>query len=837
MRLQIRQLKIVRLSCMFSISEIAKAINAKIVGKASEKSIITHFCIDSRRIQQTENTVFIAIKGPQNDGHIYINEVNATGINIFIVSDLPEKTNPKSVYLQVKDTVWAFQKIAALHLKKLNLPVIAITGSNGKTIVKEWLYQVLKKDFKIIRNPKSYNSQIGVPLSVLKSDEHHNLGIFEAGISEKGEMAQLEKILRPKFGIFTNIGDAHSQGFKDISAKIEEKLQLFNSSDYVVYCKDNGALHQQMNDWSKDKKTIICNWSFKSEQADLKIFQIEESRKGKRIRGIYKAKIVEIDLPFKEPTSLENAIHCWLMALILGVSNENIKLGMLELEPVDMRLKQTEGINTTQLIHDYYNSDLTSIEIATDFLARQQTFKKRTVILSDIEQNQLPAAKLYRRVASMMKERKIDRFIGIGKDIKKMHFVFKQSEMLFFENTDDFLANFNTLHWQNESILLKGARSFQFEKIARLLQKQKHQTYLEINLNHLESNFNYIRSLLRKDTKIMAMVKAYAYGSGTNEVSKLLQYNKADYLAVAYADEGVNLRKAGIHLPIMVLNTQAEDIDILNDYLLEPVVYDIEQLKQLLATTQHDDWIQKNIHLEFDTGMHRLGFEYTDLDKLKKIFGKIHGPIIKTVFSHLAASESKEYEAFTHNQIETFAAICVQLEKAIGYTFIKHIANTGGILNYPSGQFDMVRLGIGLYGIDPGQKDTQLLPVSRLISYISQIKTVAAHEGIGYGLHSASNNERKIAVIALGYADGVNRKLSQGIGYFTINGQKASIVGNICMDMTMVDVTAIECEVGDEVEVMGNNPRIEDIAREIGTIPYEVLTNISERVKRMFVHE
>lgn len=822
---------------MFTISEITKIIKAKIVGKTNENNQILHFCIDSRRIQQTDHTAFIALKGPQNDGHVYIKDASELGINIFIVSDLPTIINPKLVYLHVKDTTLAFQKIAAQHLKKLKLPVIAVTGSNGKTIVKEWLYQVLKRDFKIIRNPKSYNSQIGVPLSVLKADRHHNLGIFEAGISEKGEMERLEKILSPTFGIFTNIGDAHSQGFKDITVKIDEKLQLFKSAEYLVYNEDHGVLHKQIKDWAKDKSTKICNWSFKSENADLKIFQIEESRKGKRIRAIYKDKVVEVDVPFKEPTSIENAIHCWLMALILNVSTANIKAGMLALEPIDMRLKQTEGINTTQLIHDYYNSDLTSIEIAIDFLSRQQTFQKRTVILSDIEQNQLPTAKLYRRVSAMMKERKIDRFIGIGADIKKMHFVFKQNEMLFFETTEDFLAHFNSLHWQNESILIKGARSFQFEKIARLLQLQKHQTYLEINLNHIESNFNYVRSLLKKETKIMAMVKAYAYGSGTNEVSKLLQYNKADYLAVAYADEGVNLRKAGIHLPIMVLNTQAEDIDLLNDYSLEPVVYSMWQLNQILETTQFDDWIRNNIHLEFDTGMHRLGFEFKDLEKLKRIFSSLDSPKIKSVFSHLAASESSEYETFTRNQIKTFSTICKDLENSIGYKFIKHIANTGGILNYPNSQFDMVRLGIGLYGIDPGKSNPALKPVSRLISYISQIKTVSANEGVGYGLHSPSIKERKIAIIAIGYADGVNRKLSQGNGYFTIKNQKAVIVGNICMDMTMVDVTSIDCEEGDEVEVMGYSPRIEEISTQIETIPYEVLTNISERVKRMFVHE
>jgi alanine racemase len=822
---------------MFTTSEITKIIKAKIVGKTNENSQIIHFCIDSRKIQQTENTVFIALKGPQNDGHIYINDVIESGINIFIVSELPATLNPKVVYLQVKDTTLAFQKIAAQHLKKLKLPVIAITGSNGKTIVKEWLYQVLKRDFKMIRNPKSYNSQIGVPLSVLKADEHHNLGIFEAGISENGEMERLEKILRPSFGIFTNIGDAHSLGFKDITVKIDEKLQLFKSVDCLVYSQDHGVLHKQIGDWAKDKSIKICNWSFKSENADLKIFQIEESRKGKRIRGIYKDRIVEVDVPFKEPTSIENAVHCWLMALIMDVPNDNIKAGMLALEPIDMRLKQTEGINTTQLIHDYYNSDLTSIEIAIDFLSRQQTFQKRTVILSDIEQNQLPTAKLYRRVSAMMKERKIDRFIGIGSDIKKMHFIFKQKEILFFENTNEFIAHFNSLHWQNESILLKGARSFQFEKIARLLQKQKHQTYLEINLNHIESNYNYIRSLIKKDTKIMAMVKAYAYGSGTNEVSKLLQYNKADYLAVAYADEGVNLRKAGIHIPIMVLNTQAEDIDILNDFSLEPVVYSMWQLNELLKTTQHDDWIQNNIHIEFDTGMHRLGFEYQDLDKLKKIFSLSGGPKIKSAFSHLAASESSEFENFTQNQISSFSDICEQLEQTLGYTFIKHIANTGGILNYPNSQFDMVRLGIGLYGIDPGKANKSLSPVSRLMSYISQIKTVSANEGIGYGLFSPSIKAREIAIIAIGYADGVNRKLGKGKGYFTIQNKKAVIVGNICMDMTMVDVTDIECKIGDVVEVMGYAPRIEEVAQHIGTIPYEVLTNISERVKRIFVHE
>jgi alanine racemase len=822
---------------MFTISEIIKATNAKLFGKTSEKSAIAHFCIDSRKIQQKENTLFIALKGPQNDGHIYINDVLAAGIKIFLISDLQKNLDANATYLVVKDTTLAFQKIAALHLKKLKIPVIAITGSNGKTIVKEWLYQVLKKDFKIVRNPKSYNSQVGVPMAVLNAEKHHNLGIFEAGISEKGEMTKLEKILRPKFGIFTTIGDAHSQGFKDIGVKIQEKLQLFENSDVLIYCKDHGVLHKYILEWAQNKKLTLCNWSYKSENADLKIFQFEESRKGKRIKALFKNKIVEIDLPFKDPTSIENAIHCWLMALLLGIANDNIKAGMLALEPVDMRLKQTEGINTTQIIHDYYNSDLTSIEIAIDFLSRQQTFQKKTVILSDIEQNQLPAAKLYRKVSAMMKERKIDRFIGIGHDLKKLHFVFKQKEMLFFENTEEFLAQFSSLHWQNESILIKGARSFKFEKIARLLQKQKHQTYLEINLNHLESNFNYIRSLVKKDTKIMAMVKAYAYGSGTNEVSKLLQYNNADYLAVAYADEGVNLRKAGIHLPIMVLNTQTEDINLLNEYSLEPVVYSMDQLNELIEISNASGWIQKNIHLEFDTGMHRLGFEVKDIEAILKVIKKAEGLTVKSVFSHLAASESPDFKDFTNKQIDSFASICKTIEKAIGYPFIKHIANTGGILNYPNSQFDMVRLGIGLYGVDPGKNNSFLVPVSRLVSYISQIKTVTANEGIGYGLHSASTENRKIAVVAIGYADGVNRKLSQGKGYFYINGKKALIVGNICMDMTMVDVTNIDCQPGDQVEVMGMQPRIEEVASIIGTIPYEVLTNVSERVKRLFIHE
>lgn len=821
---------------MYTVSQISKITAGKIWGE-DLKFDISGFITDTRKSGISNSSMYIALIGPNFNGHHFLSEAYQLGVRAFMVSDKISSPFPDAVYIQVTDTLKAFQKLAAHHLKSLKIPVIAITGSNGKTIVKEWLYQILNPYYNLIRSPKSYNSQIGVPISVLRTEKYHELGIFEAGISQKGEMKKLASVLHPKYGIFTNIGDAHSTGFTDIQQKIDEKLKLFESADFLVYCKDHSLLDKAIQTWSKSHKTKPVSWSLKT-HADLAVYQVEESRKGKKLSAIYQNKVITLEVPFKDPTSIENVMHCWLMALELGLANDKIKPSALQLSPIDMRLFQTDGIGDTQLIHDYYNSDLTSLEIAIDFLSRQQIKPKKTVIISDLEQNDLTPAKLYRKVAKLLMDKKIDRVIGIGKQLYKLQFVFKNSEKIFFEDIGSFINAFHSLSWNHESILIKGARSFRFEQIGRMLQRRQHETRFEINLSHLESNYNYFKSRLKEGTKIMAMVKAYSYGSGTHEVAKMLQYKHVDYLAVAYADEGVHLRRAGIQSPIMVLNATAEQFSLMEEFQLEPVIYSFGILEDLIHALKSATITAINIHLEFDTGMHRLGFDKNELKPLAALLTSASGLKVISVFTHLASSESGEGVEFTNVQTATFDTICRQLKKALGYKFIRHAANTGGILNHPEAEFDMVRLGIGLYGVHPsGGQIKELQSVGHLISFISQIRTVPAGDGIGYGSLSPANTDRKIATVAIGYADGVDRRLSCGKGYFSIHGLKAPITGNVCMDMTMIDVTDIPCSEGDEVVVIGEDPSLESIAKIAGTIPYEILTGISERVKRVFIQE
>lgn len=822
---------------MYKVSQIAEITGGKISGK-KEDLVVDRFITDTRKTGSSLTAIFIALTGPNFNGHQFIPNAYDQGIRVFLVSEKVQVPLPDAVYIEVQNTLRAFQKLAAHHLKKLKLPVIAVTGSNGKTIVKEWLYQIIHTYLNVIRSPKSYNSQVGVPLSVMQAGKQHEYGIFEAGVSQKGEMKNLAAVLKPRFGIFTNIGDAHASGFENIQEKIEEKLRLFEKSEVLIYSKDQSLLDKSIQAWSKKHDTVLLTWSMKA-QADLAVYQIEESQKGKKISAIFHGKIVTLELPFKDTSSIENAMHCWLMALHLGISNEKIKRMASQLSPIDMRLYQTEGIGDTQLIHDYYNSDLTSLEMAIDFLSRQQVKPRKTVIISDLEQNDLPPAKLYRKVARLLLDKKIDRVIGIGKNIYQMKFVFKVPEQSFFEDMASFRKAFSSLNWHRESILIKGARSFRFEQIGRLLQNKQHESRFEINLSLMEHNFDYFRSRLRAKTKIMAMVKAYSYGSGTHEVARLLQYKHVDYLAVAYADEGIHLRKSGINTPIMVLNATPENFQVMEEYRLEPVIYSFGMLEALIKAIRSAAVNELKIHLEFDTGMHRLGFGLKDHKTLTNLIEGETGISVISVFTHLASSESNAGAEFTSEQTRRFEEICKKLKKSLGYSFIRHASNTGGILNHPEAEFDMVRLGIGLYGINPSgaSENHDLKAVARLLSYISQIRSVPAGEGIGYGSLSPADYDREIAVVAIGYADGVDRRLSCGKGYFTINGHKAPIVGNVCMDMTMIDVTEISCREGDEVVIIGENPSLQKIAQITRTIPYEVLTGISERVKRVFIQE
>jgi alanine racemase len=827
---------------MYSLNQIAAIVHAHICEispvTVMEKEIIEHLLLDSRRIFNPKHALFFALSGPNHDGHLFIEQAYQSGVRNFVVSKTDHFKGLGTRFLMVNDVLDALQKLVTLHRNQLNLNVIGITGSNGKTIVKEWLHQLLHNNYRIVRNPKSFNSQVGVALSVWQANEHHNLGIFEAGISKPGEMEKLQHMIQPEWGIFTNIGDAHSAGFESLQQKVREKLILFSESKHLILSSDHHTVFNEAKAFVAHRPYLqLHTWSWHRD-ANLQVLNVAETRKGKRINALFDSEEIEVEIPFKDPSSLENAMHCWLLLLLMGLPEAKIRSGLLNLHPIEMRLQQTEGIHQIQLINDYYNSDLASLVIALDFLARQQMNAKKTVILSDLEQTDLPPAKLYRRVAKMMNDRGIERLIGIGPNISSMNFVFKCKDKIFFKDTDSFVEQIPGLPFGNETILIKGARSYSFEKIGRKLQKQSHETTLEINLSAMEQNLDYFRSCLKPTTKIMAMVKAYSYGSGSHEVAKMLQYKKVDYLAVAYLDEGISLRQAGISIPIMVMNTDALQFDVLYDYKLEPAVYSLEQLKALADYHQNSGVESISLHLEFDTGMHRLGFEEKEIDGIMEVLKENTGLTVSSVFSHLAGSDEKVHEAFTQRQISLYNQIVKKLSKALLYPFLKHILNSAGILHYSNAQMDMVRLGIGLYGIDPTVTyNKNLRTVSTLRSYISQIREVHANEGVGYGLHSKSRNKRNIATVAIGYADGLNRHLSQGKGYFLVNGKKAPIAGNVCMDMTMIDVTGIDCKSGDGVIIFGEKPSLTNISKILKTIPYEILTSVSQRVRRVYVQE
>ncbi len=822
---------------MYSVRLLAKIVKATIHGSLHEEVQISEFCIDSRRIFLPKETLFIALVGSHADGHIYIPEAYKRGVRVFLASDLSYAPADDAVLIVVKDPLKALQKIATYHLQKLHMPVVSITGSNGKTIIKEWLYQLLRSHLNVVRNPKSFNSQIGVPLSVMLATNKHNLGIFEAGISRKGEMKSLEQILKPTYGIFSNIGDAHAAGFKDNREKIREKLTLFEHSRFLVYCRDHALIHKEILAWSTGKNVRLISWSLK-EEADLTVTLIEDGRKGKRVNALYKGAALQIYLPFRDRASIENALHACTLGLAMGVPDSVIIKQAEYLQPVEMRLFQTEGLKFTQIIHDYYNNDLVSLETGLDFLERQQIYPKKTLILSDLEDIDIPPAKLYRSVNRLLISKKVDRLIGIGPDLYSMAFVFKCQDKVFYKDMPEFLSHFSRISFERESILIKGARSYRFEQIGRRLQKQVHETRFEINLSSLEANLRYFRSRISKKTRIMAMVKAYSYGSGSHEVARLLAYKNVDYLAVAYADEGIHLRKHGIQTPIMVLNANEQDFSMLEENSLEPVVYSLSYLQSLCSAIASGQIGQMAIHLEFDTGMHRLGFNPTEVEKVIQMCHSESGIMVKSVFSHLVASESPDLKEVTQMQLKIFQGLCDRIQKGIGKPILRHIANTGGCLYHPESELDMVRIGIGLYGIEPNASEHKGLEVvGKLISYISQIREVKAWDGIGYGWHDKSDHTRKIAVIAIGYADGIDRKWGRKKGYVSIHGQRAPIVGNVCMDMTMVDVSEIDCNEGDEVTLIGEDPTIEMVSNWSETIPYEVLTGISTRVRRVFIQE
>jgi alanine racemase len=828
---------------MHSIEEISVFCSGRLLHQHASATI-TELAIDSRKINNAAATLFIALKAAHRDGHSFVSAAYEAGVRNFLVSE-EVAPMPEANIILVRDTLHALQQIAACHRKQRTLPVVGITGSNGKTIVKEWLYQLLSEDYHTVRSPKSYNSQIGVPLSVWLIEPEHNLAVFEAGISQPGEMEKLEKIIQPSVGIFTNIGEAHSEGFLNVRQKINEKLLLFRHTEKLVYCRDYPQLNECIVQYWNGAKSMqplqLFAWSRKP-GADLHIAAQHRDGSSTRIDAIYNGQPITIRIPFTDPASIENAIHCWCIMLLLGKEAAVIEARMQALQPVAMRLELRNGINNCTIINDTYNSDLTSLYIALDYLDQQRQHSQRTVILSDMLQVARPDGELYDEVAEAISRRSVSRFIGIGPALYKHKSAFRKYRRLrsiFFKSTADFLKKFHLLSFEKESILLKGARTFGFEKISALLEHEVHQTVLTIDLSALRHNLNVFRNRVAKDVKIMAMVKAFSYGSGSYEIAYALQYAGVDYLAVAYTDEGVTLRKAGITLPIMVMSPDAIAFDRMIAWKLEPEIFNLRSLEAFTQMAQTLQVTGYPIHIKLDTGMHRLGFMPGEIDGL--IAALKHNPLVKvaSIFSHLAASENEKEDGFTERQAAAFRAMSDHIIQSIEDTPIRHLCNTAGIARHPELHYDMVRLGLGLYGIDSTRVlQEELRQISKLKTSIAQIKEIPAGETIGYSRKGGGEKAMRIATISIGYADGYPRTLGHGRAHVLIHGKPAPLIGVVCMDMCMVDISSIpEAEESDEVIVFSPQLPLTQLAQWAGTIPYEMMTGISQRVKRVYVNE
>lgn len=818
-----------------SIENINKLIKSKLIG--GYESNIDWILTDSRSVCFPEETLFFALKTKRNDGHKYIDELFEKGVRNFVVSTLPEKKDnyPNCNFLLVNDTLKALQLLAEKHRENFQIPVIGITGSNGKTIVKEWLYQLLNENYVITRSPRSYNSQIGVPLSVWMMNENTELGIFEAGISEMGEMEELRNIIRPTIGILTNIGGAHQENFFSMQEKCMEKLSLFKDCDVIVYNGDNELISSSVLKSLFTSREIA--WSTKDNERPLFIESIDKGDNSTTITYRYIGMPGKYTIPFIDDASIENSIHCVSIALYFMIPQDVIAARMEKLEHIAMRLEVKEGKSGCVLINDSYNSDLASLDIALDFMSRRSDDKgkKRTLILSDMFQTGQSSKLLYRQVAELVHSRGIDKIIGVGDDIQAASSRF-DVEKYFFQNTQQLIESEMLQSLKNEVVLIKGSRNFHFEEISDLLELKVHETILEINLNAIVDNLNYYRNKLKPETKLVCMVKAFAYGAGSFEISKTLQDHRVDYLAVAVADEGSELRKAGITSSIMIMNPELSAFKTMFDYRLEPEVYSFNLLEELIKAAEKEGVTNFPIHIKLDTGMHRLGFIPEEIPELIRHLKSQNAVIPRSVFSHLVGSDSDQFDSFTKRQIETFEKASAELQDAFSHKIIRHICNTAGIERFPGAQFDMCRLGLGLYGVDP-YTNKILHNVSTLKTTILQIHDVPKEETVGYSRKGKLNRDSRIAAIPIGYADGVDRHLGNGNAYCLVNGQKAYYVGNICMDVCMIDVTDIDCKEGDKVEIFGDNLPVTLLAEKLGTIPYEILTSVSNRVKRVYYHD
>ncbi len=779
--------------------------------------------IDSRSLRNTENTLFFTLKGNNHNAHDFLNDLYAKGVRYFVVSQdisLPAD----AIVFKVDDTLRALQRFVAFYRKKYTFPIVGITGSNGKTIVKEWLNQLLLPFYNIIKSPKSYNSQVGVPLSVIAINDEHNLGIFEAGISKPNEMDYLEEIIQPTIGILTNIGPAHNEGFSTKEEKLQEKIKLFKNVDVLISEKTDLIAA------SKSEKAQWFNWSF-NEAANVQFKKIDTV-----LKVNFEKTEFSVDLPFTDLASVENIATCITALLFLKIDTNYIIEAIPQLQTVQMRLQVKKGMNDCLLIDDSYSSDYQSLKIALDFLEQQKTHQQKTVILSDIFQSGFTPEVLYQKVAQLLNQNHVTRVIGIGNKIGT-HLT-NVPQFQSYPDTETFLNDFNLRSFRSETILIKGSRSFQFEKIVAELEEKTHETVLEINLDAISHNLNFYKSKLKSTTKVMVMVKAFGYGNGSYEIAKLLAHHQVSYLGVAFADEGVELRKAGIKIPIVVMNPENSAFSTMIAYNLEPEIYNIEELNTFLQIAENQNLYNYPIHLKLNTGMNRLGFVEKDFDGLINLLKQTNLVEVASIFSHLATSDMPEERDFTLQQIQTFQKWSAYIKKQLNINPVLHILNTSGIYNFGEYQMDMVRVGIGLYGVgNDTNEDAQLQNVATLKTVVLQINDVEKDTTVGYARRFKAEKKSRIATIAIGYADGIRRSYSNGKGYVLVNNQKAFIAGTICMDMLMIDVTDMDVKIGDEVIVFGNDLRITQIAKVWETIPYEVMTSISQRVKRIFYKE
>ena len=825
-----------------TVDHIVKNADGLFLQRASAEPSLQIFCTDSRKARLATNSIFVALPTKARDGHKFIPQAYAKGIRCFLVSDknCSFENYSDATFILVKNTLRAMQQLVAIHRKQFHIPVFGITGSNGKTIVKEWLSTLLAQDKEVVSNPKSYNSQIGVVHAVSRLSTQHEIALFEAGISEPNEMLHLQKMIQPTHGIFTMIGEAHDAFFENTQQKIREKLCLFHNSEKIYYCRDHEAIHSEIQYHLKPiNAELSCKTWGTNKDADLRILKSIKSKLATTLTLRYRNEQFELKLPYSDVAYIENAMHCILVLLDFGYSSAMVQSSLTSLSPVEMRLELLKGINDCTLINDSYTSDVAALRIALDFLYEQKQHNKFSVILSDMVQHG-SQSNVYHEVKELLGHRELHNLILIGSEIGEHKDLFSKvaHSVQSFGSGSEFLAQFKSSLFSNEAILIKGARKYTLERIVNRLEENIHRTVMTINLSALIQNVNVFKKRLKPTTKVMAMVKAFSYGSGSYEIAQTLEYHGVDYLAVAYVDEGIVLRKKGIELPILILNPELSNFEAMVHHKLEPEIYSVDMLGQFAQRLRGEDDTLK-IHLKLDTGMHRLGVEENQLPDLLSALQKQDCFQVISVFSHLVASDDPAQNEFTEAQSKLFTSMSSQIETALGYSVIKHLANSAGAVRDSNLEYDMVRLGLGLYGVSSDKAlSRELQQISTLKTHVSQIKTVSKNETVGYARAGILKRDSKIATLNIGYADGYPRQFSMGKGKVLINGKLAPVVGNVCMDMIMVDITDIPKVIeGQEAIVFDKSLPVTELAKWIDTIPYEIIARISQRVKRVFYRE